>query len=173
MKIYLAARYSRRDELAKYRDELIGLGHVVTSRWLDGPNQRRLDNGLLLGEAEEALIEAGLNGRDLMSPEAIELAGICGIADLNDVLEADVMVTFTEGGGGRGGRHVEWGVAANQGLDLIIVGPREHVFHCLPDIKVYSTWEACRKDEFEEVDDCAGCPICEGGDGSACMSHFV
>ncbi len=35
MKIYLAARYSRRLELLTYREQLVGMGHEVTSSWLD------------------------------------------------------------------------------------------------------------------------------------------
>jgi hypothetical protein len=36
MHFYLAARYSRRFELRRYRKQLARLGHTVTSRWLDG-----------------------------------------------------------------------------------------------------------------------------------------
>jgi len=39
MKIYLAARYSRREELAAYRTELEALGHTVQARWLNGEHQ--------------------------------------------------------------------------------------------------------------------------------------
>ena len=35
-RIYLAARYDRQAELRGYREQLMGAGHVVTSRWLDG-----------------------------------------------------------------------------------------------------------------------------------------
>jgi len=37
VKVYLAARYSRGPELVGYRSELRAAGHVVTSRWLNGP----------------------------------------------------------------------------------------------------------------------------------------
>jgi DNA-binding GntR family transcriptional regulator len=45
VKIYLAARYSRRDELSGIATQLRQKGHVVTSRWLetefiDQPDQR-------------------------------------------------------------------------------------------------------------------------------------
>lgn len=36
MRIYLAARYSRREELLGYRADLEAAGHIVTSRWLAG-----------------------------------------------------------------------------------------------------------------------------------------
>ena len=38
MKIYLAARYSRMEELRGYADELAAAGHVITSRWICGGN---------------------------------------------------------------------------------------------------------------------------------------
>ena len=40
MKIYLAAKYSRMEELREYRNQLIALGHTVTSRWLDGNHEQ-------------------------------------------------------------------------------------------------------------------------------------
>ena len=39
MRIYLASRYSRREELVQYRTDLERLGHCVTSRWLNGDHQ--------------------------------------------------------------------------------------------------------------------------------------
>ena len=47
MKVYLAARYSRRDELNGYADELRAAGHRVDARWLRG---------------EPRTAEAGLDG---------------------------------------------------------------------------------------------------------------
>lgn len=43
MKIYLAARYGRREELAGYRKELEAEGHIVTSRWLRGNHDLPLE----------------------------------------------------------------------------------------------------------------------------------
>lgn len=52
-RIYLAARYSRREELCAYGDDLWTLGHTVTSRWLAG-NHQVSDDGLLAeGTREE------------------------------------------------------------------------------------------------------------------------
>jgi len=39
MKIYLASRYSRREELCGYRTQLESMGVEVTSRWLNGAHQ--------------------------------------------------------------------------------------------------------------------------------------
>jgi hypothetical protein len=38
-RVYLAARYSRREELCRYADDLRAIGHTITSRWLDGNHQ--------------------------------------------------------------------------------------------------------------------------------------
>ena len=39
-KVYLAARYSRNAEMRMVRDVLEGLGHTVTSRWIDQPRRK-------------------------------------------------------------------------------------------------------------------------------------
>jgi hypothetical protein len=40
-----------------------------------------------------------------------------------------------------GGRHVEFGLALAQGKRMIMVGPRENVFHyLLPDSQIFATW---------------------------------
>jgi hypothetical protein len=67
--------------------------------------------------------------------------------DFDDVREADVCIAFTEpadGPQGRGGRHTELGIALALGQRVIIVGPREHVFHCLPDVERYERWPEAR-----------------------------
>lgn len=56
MKIYLAARYSRREELCGYRSELEARGHRVQARWLNGEHQLS-NEGTPIGENGEALVE--------------------------------------------------------------------------------------------------------------------
>lgn len=138
MKVYLAGRYARQAELCDYREELRAVGIEVTSRWLDGPEQRRLNDGYRLGLREERLVER------LEGDEGVELAGMCAVADVVDVHDCDVMVSFTGGDPGSGGRHVEWGIAVAWEKELMIVGPREHVFHCTSDVLVFDDWEECR-----------------------------
>ena len=36
MKVYLAARFSRREEMRRHAEELLGLGHEVTAQWVVG-----------------------------------------------------------------------------------------------------------------------------------------
>jgi len=125
MRIYLAARYSRRDELCRCRDALAMLGHVVTSRWLNGDHQVD-DQGL----SREAQAEE----RERFARE-----------DLEDLSGADLCISFTEpprSTSSRGGRHVEFGFALGHGIECWVVGPRENVFHCLPQVSVLPSFEA-------------------------------
>lgn len=137
---YFAARYSRHPEMRQYRDHLVAAipGAMVTSRWID----------LHGGELDESY-----------TPEVLAATPAeCwrhGQADLADLAEADAIVSFTgAGGGGKGGRHIEHGVAIayvdnhpwagpgtpGQPFRLIVVGPRENIFHCHPATEVYDTW---------------------------------
>ena len=123
MQIYLAARYSRREELLAYRDQLEDMGHTVTSRWLNGTHQYSNDAHL------------------------IELAQGFATEDIEDLLAADICISFTEPpreiSNSRGGRHVEFGYALAQGMDCYVVGYRENVFHYLAAVKFFETWEDC------------------------------
>jgi hypothetical protein len=49
-------------------------------------------------------------------------------------------MSFTSAGGGKGGRHVEYGLALGLGKRLIICGPRENIFHTLPQVEHYPDW---------------------------------
>ena len=59
-------------------------------------------------------------------------------------MAADAVIIFTEIPNtilATGGRHVEFGLALAQGKRMIIVGPRENVFHyLLPDSQIFATW---------------------------------
>src|SRR6266540_3464925 len=108
MKLYLAARSDRRVELQELARSIEQLGHIVTSRWLAGLGQENADNALY---------------------------------DLTDVVVADALVLFTENpneaGPLRGGRHVEFGYALHAGKTMFIVGPRENIFHELPEVRQF------------------------------------
>jgi hypothetical protein len=131
MKVYLAAAYERNPEMRVIRDQLVQLGHEVTSRWID-------QHG----------------GEDLAPIEGVGLNTSPGVyvkfayKDLDDVDAAETVVHFT--GGGRGGRHTEFGYALARGKALVLVGEREHVFHSLPSIEWYpdpasflQAWSGC------------------------------
>lgn len=137
MKFYLAARYSRRLELCRYREDLANYGNTVTARWLNGEHQ--IDTaGKPIGEDGEALVEDG--STELHASMRQKFAQ----DDFEDVLEADTLIAFSEeprSGHSRGGRHVEFGIALGVGIRIIAVGPHENIFFWLPQIQHFETWE--------------------------------
>ena len=126
--VYLAARYSRREELNWYKRDLEQRGHKVTSRWLLGGHQ--ISDAALQDDHGDQGFEA--SERQRFAQE-----------DWEDLVAADVVISFTEtprSSSSRGGRHVEFGAALALGKACIVVGPRENVFHCLPQVTVVDSW---------------------------------
>lgn len=151
MKIYLAARYSRREELAAYRTELEALGHTVQARWLNGEHQLAND-GTPIGENGAALVEGTLrSGEQLSEHEQTERAAALRtkfvLDDWEDVNAAELVISFTEpprSKANRGGRHVEYGIALANKARVIVVGHRENIFHWLPVVEFCATWDEAR-----------------------------
>jgi hypothetical protein len=124
-RIYLAARYSRNAEMRDCARQLEELGYVVTSRWIHKHG----------GSPEESL---GAEELTHSPEEGLPFA----LADLEDIEYADILILFTEeNGGGKGGRHTEFGYALARRKRIIIVGPRENVFHTLPGIQWHPNWD--------------------------------
>lgn len=125
MKIYLASRYSRHPEMREVASILTKQGHTITSRWISGD--------------QDDDPEAGTDSH--RERVAIE--------DLEDVMKADILLSFTEEPGklpkgarpSKGGRHVEFGVGVAMNLRTVVIGPRENVFHWLPTVEVYDDLE--------------------------------
>ena len=100
-------------ELRGYREQLLSIGDIVTSRWLDFRKMPSWSFGIAQQDCE-----------DLMAADAV----ITFTEIPNTILAT-------------GGRHVEFGLALAQGKRAIIVGPRENVFHyLLPDPQIFATW---------------------------------
>lgn len=123
MKIYLAARYSRNAEMRGVRDVLESLGHEVTSRWIE----------CHAGKYLTSFTPEVLNGDP-------EYCAAVGRHDVEDIESADMLISFTDASGGKGGRHWEHGYAAALGKRIAVVGPREHIFHTLPEVEHYPDW---------------------------------
>lgn len=138
---YFAARYSRHPEMRAYRDELEAtLNARVTSRWID---------------CHDDELEASYTPEQLDSDPAA-----CwrhGAHDLDDLDESDTLVSFTgQGGGGKGGRHIEHGyflasAGENSPFRVVVVGPRENIFHCHPCTEVYPDWAAFLANEVSHA----------------------
>ena len=109
--IYLAAKYSRREEMEGVASELTDLGYDVTSSWVYGGEE---------GKTKEEI----------------------ALLDKDDLFGADAVISFTEPHGTYhpgGGRHVEFGMGYAMGMRLILIGPRENVFHYLPEVEQYDS----------------------------------
>src|ERR1022692_562430 len=107
MKVYLAARYSRRDELREYKTRLEAEGIEVTSRWLE--EKEPLDSQ--------------------MGQHSDEFYVMTATIDLDDIDKADLVLFFSEDplvGWVRGGRHVEFGYALGTDKPIAIIGPKEN-----------------------------------------------
>lgn len=125
-RIYLAARYSRNPEMQGVRDVLQAMGHTVTSRWIDCHAGKYLTS---------------------FTPEHLnddpEYCSTLAEHDLEDLVAADTVISFTDAnGGGKGGRHVEFGYALALGKQVMVVGPRENVFHTLSQVEHYHSWRS-------------------------------
>lgn len=139
--VFLSARYGRRHELRRYREDLVRLGFRVASRWIDGEDEDG-PGGPTREEARRWL----------------EM-------DLVDLARSNVFVSFSEdpaappAGASRGGRHVETGMALEAGKEVLLVGPRENLFHWwLADSQVFETWAAAL--ERLDFSRAWGLPIC-------------
>lgn len=128
MKIYLAGRYSTRKTLEGWANDLQCVGHEVVSRWCLRNSDHKLVDGLSPRAADH---------------ERLRFAQ----EDMEDVLECDAMISLMDipRGNGRGGRHVEFGVALALEKELYIVGERETVFHHLPQVIQTTSWQECFK----------------------------
>lgn len=147
MYIYLASRYSRRLELCDYRDQLTSLGHVVTSVWLNGGHQLASD-GTPIGEDGVALVDGSRFGDPNYSDDAAKAAAVLrdkfAADDFRDVLSCNLCICFTEeprSDKGRGGRHVEMGIALGAMKRVWVVGPRENIFCWLEDVTNYTNFQ--------------------------------
>jgi nucleoside 2-deoxyribosyltransferase len=119
MKIYLAARYSKREGMLAFARELTTLGHEVTSRWIYGDHEGDDDN---LTQAAQFAAE-----------------------DLNDLCVADCLIHFCDDVRvlTRGGNFVEFGYALAAEKLIVVVGKRSNVFHCLPQVNYFEDVTHC------------------------------
>ena len=118
MRVYLAASWSRKEEIAKIAKELIAVDIDVQSRWLFEPSV----------PASRYHFEKFLRERATI--------------DLSDVRAADVLVRFTDDLNcetvpsylATGSRMFEMGYAYAQGKPIIVVGGHQPVFDYMPNI---------------------------------------
>lgn len=115
--VYICARFGRQEEARELAERLVPLGLSITSSWL-------------WQHADEMY-----NHSPKESAEA-------AIKDVREVRAADGIIYLSEkedNPWGRGGRHVEFGVAVAEDLQLHVIGPLENLFHYLPDVLQYDS----------------------------------
>lgn len=121
MRVYIAAPYASRDDEARIcRRALRDHGFEVTASWMD--DSVPISNGTT-GAANSVTLDEVQAGARL---------------DLEEVSAADAVVLLTNETAAvdstSGGRHVESGYALACGVQLVVVGDAENVFHRLPEV---------------------------------------
>ena len=119
MRIYLAAAFSRREEMRIYRKELEEIGMNIQSRWLDEKMPQGWDREKYLRET--------------------------AFIDVSDVKNCDLLVRFTDNFSeysdgkiparlGSCARMFEFGLAWGLGIPVVVVGGLQNVFDRLPNV---------------------------------------
>ena len=113
MKVYLASKYSRRLELKEHAKTFRAAGHEVICRWLDGSH-------------------------DVYGSDPDNDKKRWALEDLADIFNSRVIICFSESPGetdlGKGGRHIEMGLAMAWNKTIILIGPKENMFHYLDNV---------------------------------------
>jgi len=121
MKLYLAARYTRKDEIRGYAYYLTTEGfYTITSTWFLEPH----DPAVTLAEVTPANLQEYAH------------------RDLAEIDAADALLLFSESDqtwNKRGGRHVEYGYALAKGKRIFVVGPHENIFHYVQGVTHFDT----------------------------------
>ena len=122
LRIYIAGRITRRHEAHALGRQLQSLGHVITSRWM----RPEADHVAPEGKSEEAAY-----------PDRQRFA----LEDVEDLTHSDCAILLGEPprNTSRGGRLVEFGIALGFGCRVMVIGHRETVFQCLPEVEFYAT----------------------------------
>lgn len=126
--IYLAARYSRREEMIGYAGQLEALGYDVDAEWVWKGHDKP---------------------KDCSEDREHEFYAYAALHDYHDIYNARTLICFTEAASdpnGNGGKDVELGIALGMenGIvkrEIILIGPRRTVFHYLAIVKQFDTWQ--------------------------------
>ena len=108
--LYLAARFSRKEEMAGVADRLrnVDLNNIAT--WVTGAHD-------YTGVPDEHI--------------PVSAQADFAAEDLQEIHRADIVMVFTDPpghGGSRGGKHFEAGFALALGKPIVVIGPLENVF---------------------------------------------
>lgn len=133
MTVYLAAHFSRKNEVRAAAKELKELGIDVVSTW----HREKI--------ASNSVMHAN-NARTWRKN---------ALSDLNELCDCTHFVLFSMGPHkkfSRGSHCWEAGFASARGVKCLVVGERQVIFHYLPGEKICKTWAAAKrylKKEFQ------------------------
>lgn len=121
--VYLAASYRRKHELRDCAARINALGaYRVTSSWLDEPDQPH----------------------NIYTPDQFDQHTSYAEQDLHDIDQSHLFVLFAEADPTvpviGGGRHFETGYAHARQLPIVLIGPRELIFHYLWGVQHFPTF---------------------------------
>lgn len=118
MKIYLASRWGRKEEMKEVAAKIKLMGHEITSEWID----------------EGSMDQEYNYGGENWNPSEV-MANYTARRDFYGINKCSLLVIFTDYSpdGTTGGRHVEFGAAYVMGKLTIVVGPQTNPFLYLSD----------------------------------------
>jgi nucleoside 2-deoxyribosyltransferase len=114
--VYVAAKYERQSEAKLLTMLLQAAGARIMSTWVDEP----------------------------LAPDVSEWTDYAK-KDVNEIQNSSVLIVLTNQEGRRsttGGHHWETGYAYALGKRIVLIGPKENVFHYLPGMEHYPDLEA-------------------------------
>lgn len=126
IKAYIAAGYSRKEEVAVVAKELESIGVVVISKW----HKERAKPQTSLSDCTESFLRRNAK------------------KDIRELTEANYFVMLSVNPDipfKRGGSCVENGFAIAKGLPVLVIGPKQHIFHYLPGVKRVDTIEQAKR----------------------------
>lgn len=124
MKWYLAAKFSRREEMEKFAYDLPSVEHECIARWVYG----------------------GENG---LTREQIAVLDLEDVAKADGIILFTHPRSEPQPGGGR---FVEFGYAIALGKRLVVVGPKENVFMDTPGVEMFDSWDDFITNEKKRLD---------------------
>lgn len=119
--VYLAAPFGRKLEMREKRDELWKLKQEVRARWID-----------------EDIFTSDTTPSSVGEAPSSEYLGTYAEIDFEDAKGCNTFIVFPGVGAGH---HTEMGVALRQGSQVIVIGQKNNIFHYLPWVEHYATWE--------------------------------
>jgi len=143
MRVYIASMFSDKDRVVQRAKELADLGIECTSRWAS----ETVPHNVTMQDCKEDYLRetAVVDIQDILRSDVVVLT----------VPEPQLLVDATVGSSSRGGRHFEsgfvYGLILSQAMEggrptreLVVLGRKENVFHCLDGLGVTSIYPAIK-----------------------------